>query len=90
MNVRELTAEEQEFIAIARAGLPPVIARKEVSKLLGGVISPYTLVNEDGAGRGPKGWKVGNRVVYSTDALIEWLVRRYDLTPLRGCHNLGA
>lgn len=54
--------------------LPPIIARAEVHKLLGGAVSPKTLANADSQGIGPKGRiKIGRRVAYETEALVAWL-----------------
>jgi len=57
--------------------LPPVLARKDVSRYLGGIISPKTLANLDSLGEGPSGrFKVGRTVVYPTAALLMWLEER--------------
>jgi hypothetical protein len=56
--------------------LPPVIARDHVEKLLGGIISSKTLANLDSLGEGPKRMRVGRKVAYRTDDLLEWLSNR--------------
>ena len=57
--------------------LPPVMARSEVGRLLGGVVAPGTLANEDSRGTGPRGrFLIGRRVVYKTDELLSWLQKR--------------
>lgn len=54
--------------------LPPFIARKEVSKLLGGAISPKTLANADSLGKGPEGRiTCGKNIVYETKSLLKWM-----------------
>lgn len=53
--------------------LPPAIARKDVPKILYGVMTAGWLANLDCAGRGPKSFKCGKIVVYTRGALIEWL-----------------
>ena len=56
--------------------LPPLISRDHVEKLLGGVISSKTLANLDSLGEGPKRMRVGRKVVYKTEDLLEWLASR--------------
>ena len=56
--------------------LPPLISRDHVEKLLGGVISSKTLANYDSLGEGPKRMRVGRKVVYKTEHLLEWLAQR--------------
>jgi len=57
--------------------LPPVIARSEVPKLLGGVVSAKTLANADCELVGPEGkLRVGRKVAYITESLLEWLDNR--------------
>ena len=56
--------------------LPPMISRDHVEKLLGGVISSKTLANLDSLGEGPKRMRVGRKVVYLTEDLLDWLESR--------------
>jgi len=56
--------------------LPPVIARSEVGNLLGGVIAPKTLANLDSAGSELERHRVGKKIVYRTEKLLEWLDAR--------------
>ncbi len=56
--------------------LPPFIARDHVGKLLGGVISSKTLANYDSLGEGPKRMRMGRKVVYMTEDLLDWLASR--------------
>jgi len=56
--------------------LPPMIARDHVEKLLGGVISSKHLANLDSLGEGPKRMRMGRKVVYMTEDLLEWLASR--------------
>lgn len=44
---------QEDFVRALVEKLPPVIARKEVQKLLGGVVAAQTLSNADAAGKGP-------------------------------------
>lgn len=79
---RKLTEVEQDFIKELLPKLPPVIARKEVSRILGGVVSSQTLSNVDASGEGPeKAYRLGGKfVIYRTDALVHWLVSHYGIT----------
>ena len=56
--------------------LPPVIARDHVERLLGGIISSKSLANLDSLGEGPKRMRVGRKVAYRTEDLLEWLSNR--------------
>jgi len=83
------TATEREFAALLISSLPPVIARKEISHFLGGLLTCKTLANLDGAGLGPEvAYQVGRSVVYRTDALVGWIIRRSGVTRLVNIRNL--
>ena len=56
--------------------LPPVISRDHVEELLGGIISSKRLANLDSLGEGPKRIRVGRKVAYITEDLLEWLSLR--------------
>ena len=59
--------------------LPPIISRDHVERFLGGVISPKRLANLDCLGEGPKRMRIGRKVAYRTDDLLEWLDSRSNL-----------
>ena len=46
---------EDEFRQLLLSKLPPTIARKDVERQLGGIITPKTLANADSSGEGPLG-----------------------------------
>ena len=79
---RVFSEVEQNFIRELLPKLPPVIARKEVTRFLGGVVSSQTLSNADASGEGPKkAFRIGGKfVVYWTDSLVHWLVSHYGVT----------
>jgi hypothetical protein len=57
---------------------PPIIARGEVGKITGGLLTPRTLANLDSLGRGPKG-KVAMgkiRVGYLREPFVDWFCER--------------
>lgn len=61
--------------------LPPIIARHQVDTFLGGLITGKTLRNLDHLGKGPEvAWRIGARVAYKTDSLVEWLIDNYTIT----------
>ena len=59
--------------------LPPMISRDQVEKYLGGVISSKTLANLDSEGKGPRRMRIGRKVAYFTEDLLEWLSLRAKL-----------
>jgi hypothetical protein len=56
--------------------LPPIIARDHVVKLLGGIISSKYLANLDSLGTGPPRMRIGRKIAYRTEDLLEWLESR--------------
>lgn len=66
---------DEEFCQLLLVKLPPIIARKDVERHLGGVVSMKTLANADSSGKGPTGaYQVGRSVVYPTEALVRWII----------------
>jgi hypothetical protein len=56
---------------------PRVIARTEVGRITGGLISPKTLANLDSKGEGPPELiRVGRRVGYPSESFLGWLDQR--------------
>jgi len=62
-----------DYLSELKEALPPIIARQEVPRLLGGSISLGHLQNLDCEGRGPKRFALGRRICYRRADLIEWL-----------------
>jgi len=53
------------------------VARSEVKRFTGGIISEKYMANLDSQGLGPKGRiRVGRKVAYPVGALLEWLESR--------------
>ena len=64
-------------LAWLREELPPIIARKDVRRILGGILAPNTLCNDDRRGRGPaRRIEVNGGVAYPRDYLLEYLERK--------------
>lgn len=84
-----LTPDEKEFSDAMMDKLPPVIARHQVDRFLGGLISPYTIKNADLAGVGPDvAWRIGNKVAYKTESLVAWLVRNLGVKRIQNLNIL--
>lgn len=49
------------------------LARPQVGKFTGGLVSPGTMANHDCRGTGPRRFKVKNKTGYMVDDFIEWL-----------------
>lgn len=86
---RDLTASERHFIDSLCEKLPPAMAREEIPKLLGGMVSPYTVKYYDLRGEGPSGaYRIGRKVAYMTRSLLEWLVLKLGVKPLGNLKEL--
>ena len=84
-----MTAEEKEFVDAMLDKLPPVIARHQGDRFLGGLVSPFTVKNADLAGTGPEvAWRVGNKVAYKTDSLVGWLVQTMGVKRIQNLNSL--
>ena len=85
---KRLTKIEKKFVNTLLSNLPPVIARKEVVRFLGGIVAPQTLSNADSSGEGPEdAFRVGNSVVYRTESLVRWIVEHFGVEKLRMSRN---
>ncbi len=67
-----MTTKHETLNALQRI-LPPIIARKDIDRYLGGLISRSYLANLDSKGKGPKSIKTNRRVAYLREDLIAWL-----------------
>ena len=65
-----------DLIEQLRADLPIVFARKEIERLLPGVISSKTLANYSSQGIGPPSYRHGRTVIYEREAFLNWLSKR--------------
>ena len=84
-----MTPEEKEFVDAMLDKLPPVIARHQVDRFLGGLVSPFTVKNADLAGTGREvAWGVGNKVAYKTDSLVGWLVQTMGVKRIQNLNSL--
>lgn len=53
-----------------------VVARTEVTRFTGGLLSPAYMANLDSLGQGPDRIHIGRKCCYPTTALVEWLRSR--------------
>ena len=56
--------------------LPPILARTEVPRLTGGLISAGRLANLDSLGQGPRRITLGRKVGYTRADFIAWMRER--------------
>lgn len=89
MKTSQPTADAREFMEFMVEKLPPVVARKDVERALGGVVAHQTLANADKAGTGPAvAYRVGRSVVYRSDSLVAWIVERFGVTRIANINSL--
>lgn len=73
-NLFDIGIGSRQFFSELEKELPPVFDRKTASKLLGNLISPKSMSNDDALGRGPKGTVyLGRRRGYTRDSFLEYL-----------------
>ena len=62
----------------------PIVARTEIEKFTGGLISEKYQANLDSAGRGPAGRiRIGRKIAYLVNEYLTWLKERSDEIPTR-------
>jgi len=54
----------------------PIVARTEVSRFSGGLLNPRTMANQDSLGVGPRHMKMGKKVFYTVDDLVNFMKKR--------------
>lgn len=61
-----------------------IVARQEVKQFSGGVLSSKSMANLDSKKQGPPGsFRIGRKICYPVDSLIEWMEGRSDITKER-------
>lgn len=74
---------KREFLEALGFELPLYIARSDVERLLGGIVTGKTLANADARGNGPEvAYVVGRKVVYTRAALLDWLAANFTVVRL--------
>ena len=62
----------------------PIVARTEIEKFTGGLISEKYQANLDSAGKGPEGRiRIGRKVAYPVNEYLTWLKERSEEIPTR-------
>ena len=88
-TLAQMTDDEKAFAETLLDKLPPIIARHQVDRFLGGIISPYTIKNADLAGTGPEiAWRVGKKVSYKAESLVGWLVANHAIKRMVNLRDL--
>ena len=73
--------QKQAFTEKLKQSWPsPIVARQQVAKFTGGMLSARTLANidSDRSRNGPQRIKWGRIAAYDRDSLIDWLVSKMD------------
>ena len=50
-----------------------LVPRERIYEFSGGLINPRTMANLDSRGEGPDRMRIGKKVAYPLDSLIEWM-----------------
>lgn len=67
----------EHFSLMKKAWPSTLVARSEVARFSGGIISPPYIANLDSKGEGPaERIRVGRKIAYPVDALVNWLKGR--------------
>jgi len=69
----EVCMSVSQIIQKLRKELPVCFVRKEVPRLLGGIIAVGTLANLDSQKLGPPFHRVRGKVLYERDTFLDWL-----------------
>ncbi len=72
-----MTESDKILESLAERWPSEIVARKEIGKFTGGVLSSRTLANMDSKGTGiPERFLLANQVAYPVSAVIAWLKSR--------------
>jgi hypothetical protein len=55
-----------------KESMPPVFTRKELPKLLGGILTVGHICNLDSSQQGPPRMRLKRHVIYERDSFLEW------------------
>ena len=74
---KKLPISHPDFSRLAERWPSPLIARGEVERFTGGIISTKYIANLDSQGKGPQGRiRIGRKVAYPVSELVFWLEGR--------------
>jgi len=66
----------QHLDSMAEKWPSSLVSRNKIAAFTGGLITPGRIANLDSEGKGPEAFKVGRKVCYPVQPLIEWLSNR--------------
>lgn len=66
-------AQNTPDLSSAVAKLPIMVAREKIGDYLGGVYTPKYMARLDAEGKGPKRLRIGRKIAYRSEDLVEWL-----------------
>ncbi len=70
-----MNRQDNSIIALLEERLPPLIARKDVSRLTFGLVSAKTMANRDSLGTGPKNrFRMGKEIWYHKKQFIDFIM----------------
>ncbi len=72
----EVNMTREALTELANRWPSAFVARSEVGRFTGGIVSPKSLANLDSLGEGPPRIKCGRRVAYQAIDLVEFLKER--------------
>lgn len=68
----------------------PIVARTEVSKFTGGIVTEKYIANLDSLGKGPANrFRLGRKVAYPVHDFVEWLQSRSEAIPQTDMKGAG-
>lgn len=84
-----LRPEQREFVELLLPKLPPIIARHDVERVLGGIVAANSLKNADCSATGPElAWEIGRKKAYYTASLLVFVVQKYGIKRLANVNSL--
>ena len=67
----------EHFILLKRSWPSTLVARSEVGRFSGGVVSPHYIANMDCRGLGPvERIRIGRKIAYPVESLVDWLKKK--------------
>jgi hypothetical protein len=74
--------DQSIFQTMADKWPSPIVARTEIERFTGGMISEKYLANLDSAGKGPAGRvRCGRKIAYPVSEFVKWLESRSSAIP---------
>ena len=72
-----MNEKQSIWVAAAHRWPSEIVARTEVSRFTGGLISEKYMANLDAQGKGPSGRvRCGRKIAYPVASLVEWMENR--------------